>query len=69
MNRGGALANMTQPFQGCEYAPPPTQGSLASSATLGFEAESLWDSWFEKVCGPNACAKRNEALHEPWEFE
>jgi dTDP-4-amino-4,6-dideoxygalactose transaminase len=56
---------MTQPFQGCEDPPPPTQGSLASSATLGFEAESLWDSQFEKVHGPNASAKRNKASHEP----
>jgi hypothetical protein len=28
---------------------PQSQGSLASSATLGFEAESLWDSSLVKV--------------------
>src|SRR6266498_375039 len=38
---GGDLA---QPFQGCKCTEPQTQGSLASSATLGFETESLWDT-------------------------
>jgi hypothetical protein len=33
-------------------ATPGSQGSLASSTTLGFEAESRWDSWFEKFKGP-----------------
>ena len=38
---GGSLA---QPLQGCEFPTPQSQGSLASSATLGVEAESLRDS-------------------------
>jgi hypothetical protein len=36
--------SVTQPLQGCKSQPPQTQGSLASSATLGFEAESRRDS-------------------------
>jgi len=50
-------ANRAQPFQGCESSTPQSQGSLGPSrtgqhsATLGFEAESLWDSAFEKVHG------------------
>jgi hypothetical protein len=56
--------HLAQPFQGCED-PSPTQGSLASSATLGFEAESRWDSQFEKVHGHNAGSSTVEALREP----
>src|SRR5438309_1181147 len=37
--RAGSV-HLAQPFQGCEDPSLPTQGSLASSATLGFEAES-----------------------------
>ena len=68
--RAGSV-HLAQPFQGCEDPSLPTQGSLGPSrtgqhsATLGFEAESLWDSRFE-VHGHNACAKRNEAFDEPW---
>src|SRR5262245_18606570 len=40
----------TQPFQGSGRWMPQTQGSLASSATLGFEAESRWDSRAAKRC-------------------
>src|SRR5262245_20467558 len=32
-----------QPFQGSGRGLPEPQGSLARSATLGFEAQSLWD--------------------------
>src|SRR5882672_9420324 len=39
--------HMTQPRWGCGSLAAEPQGSLASSATLGFEAESLWDSQFE----------------------
>jgi len=35
-----------------------SQGSLASSATLGFEAESLWDSRFERVRGEGILSER-----------
>jgi hypothetical protein len=41
---------------------PQSQGSLASSATLGFEAESRWDSLFE-VHGSNAPSSNVEAFH------
>src|SRR5262245_34178200 len=58
-------AHRAQPFQGCGRSTPQSQGSLASSATLGFEAESLRDSEFEEVHGRNACAKRMEAVREP----
>ena len=43
------VPNLAQPRWGCKSPTPQSQGSLASSATLGFEAESLWDSWFEVV--------------------
>src|SRR5436190_21010410 len=54
--RAGSV-HLAQPFQGCEDPSLPTQGSLGPSrtgqhsATLGFEAESLWDSRLEKVHG------------------
>src|SRR5437899_13099148 len=66
---GAGSVHLAQPFQGCEDPSLPTQGSLGPSrtgqhsATLGFEAESLWDSRFE-VHGHNAYAKRKEALHD-----
>src|SRR5262245_7089145 len=62
-------ADWAQPFQGCGSSTPQSQGSLASSATLGFEAESRWDSWFEKVHGFNAHLASVDALHEPLQFE
>src|SRR5439155_11914748 len=45
---GAGSVHLAQPFQGCEDPSLPTQGSLGPSrtgqysATLGFEAESLW---------------------------
>jgi hypothetical protein len=48
------MPNLAQPRWGCEHLPRQTQGSLASSATLGFEAESLWDSKFGKVLNGQA---------------
>ena len=61
---------LAQPFQGCGCEVPQTQGSLASSATLGFEAESLWDSQIEKVDGNSPSKRRRVALkiaelHDP----
>src|SRR5437899_2133416 len=40
--------NPAQPFQGCGTPTAQTQGS-SFVATLGFKAESLWDSRFEKT--------------------
>jgi hypothetical protein len=64
---------LTQPFQGCEPPTPKSQGSLASSATLGFEAESRWDSRNEQVRGSKTRSRRQECRryegrsHEsPW---
>jgi hypothetical protein len=49
-----------QPFQGCGHSMPQSQGS-SFLATLGFEAESLWDSRFEDAPGFSTCAKQKEA--------
>ena len=49
-DKGGSGRSLAQPFQGCGTRTRQTQGSLGPSrtghcsATLGFEAESLWDS-------------------------
>ena len=42
--------DLAQPFQGCGSSTPQSQGS-SFLATLGFEAESLWDSRLQKVQG------------------
>src|ERR1043165_9646621 len=53
-----------QPLQGCERPAPRTQCS-SFLGTLGSMAESLWDSQFEEVHGPNAPSWKVEAFHEP----
>jgi hypothetical protein len=56
--------HLAQPFQGCGPLAPQSQGSLASSATLGFEAESLRDS-LKKVHGDHAGSSNVEPPREP----
>src|SRR5882762_9206634 len=55
-------ADRAQPFQGCGSSTPHTQGS-SFLATLGFVAESLWDSRFG-VHGSNGHSSNFAALHE-----
>jgi hypothetical protein len=65
----GSSCSLAQPFQGCGDSNRQSQGSLGPSrtgqhsATLGFEAESLWDSRFEAVNSHSASAKQ-EAPHD-----
>jgi hypothetical protein len=51
VNEPASSRSLAQPLQGCGPLMRQSQGSLASSATLGFEAESLRDSQIEKAHG------------------